>query len=229
MSPRDGLFGFKMCECFETRAPLGSFKRSSFTFGPKSPLRQQESVRKLLASVCPLQMCKKNKTTQRPATPTLTLAGGFVPSSTWKDGGWRTRAGCRDVLLSSEQRGRICPSLSSCPAPLILLAVFLSTLDIPVSHHPSISGSLGSFSEPLGATLSFTGCSSFTRSCLGRTHYRSNSYISWYDVWTLCLPGSPGIRAPLPSLDVPVLRAANQICAAVISHFFFLTCYLVSF
>lgn len=196
---------------------------SAHLSGPVSRLVQNHrSNNRNRSESCTLRFVPSRcaKKPQRPATPKLTLAGGFVPSSTCKDGGWTTRAGCRDVLLSSEERGRICPSLSSGPAPLILLAVFLLTLDIPVSHHPSISGSLGSFSEPLGATLSFTGCSSFTRSCLHQTHYRSNSYISWCDVWTLCLPGSPGIRAPLPSLDVPVLCAANQICAAVISLFF---------
>lgn len=58
MSPRDGLFGFKMCKCFEIRAALSSFKRSSFSFGPKLLLKLEKSVReKLLSSVCPLQMC----------------------------------------------------------------------------------------------------------------------------------------------------------------------------
>lgn len=93
-SPRDGWFGFQTCECLELRAPLGSLKRSSFTFGPESRLTQQTWVRKSCSlGFAPPQLHASTNN----ATPKLTPAGGWsrmasglVSSSKGKDGGWGT-------------------------------------------------------------------------------------------------------------------------------------------
>lgn len=46
MSPRDGLFGFQVGECFGIRAPLSSVKCSSLTLDQKSPLTHQKHQKK---------------------------------------------------------------------------------------------------------------------------------------------------------------------------------------
>lgn len=59
MSPRDGLFGFQVGECFGIRAPLSSVKCSSLTLDQKSPLTHQKHQKKPPRLGLSLQMSKR--------------------------------------------------------------------------------------------------------------------------------------------------------------------------
>lgn len=92
MSPRDGLFGFKMCECLEIRAPLCSLS------GPVSCLVQNHYSN------------NRNWSEKAASCYPKANVGGWIrprtiePDIVWirfqfSFSGWMTRAGCRDVVV----------------------------------------------------------------------------------------------------------------------------------